>query len=443
MPDVVNNALALAQFICEGRSEEQAVTFLLALEGLSIDCWRVAKRELSIDDTTNHRTKEGFIKQIVNFLKNDDKSDINYCLKDLSLCPGFSKESIELVFFSSATVNCIRTVSANIARAHTRAAHQSSPPSRSNNSVVQQEHTHEPSSSPAQPQRSETIEPVVATAELREFPPLTHDTNTAGNNTDNTPPAPPSGQRRWENKGHLRYKAVDKKKDDVSSNKKWIYGSSPSTDSQISHQLRFVCLGVRSGAEETVESLTNIITKWNCVKDLKVEPVRKSHYSSTFRVQYKIPVSLISKWKESNIWPTRCWVAEWRGDPKKALSPLNERVHKMRIYVGNISHTATEEMIVANVKEIYKTEIQHGEVTRVEAIVNQTGLEMARKRHSQDPTHVITKSACVILSSPPGKDLSEIGMKLDHYPHNIRRTVRRWNGPLPHSNKEPMIHLEW
>ena len=107
MPDVVNDALALAQFITNGRSEQHAVNYLLALEGISIDSWRTAKRELAIEDTTNHRTKEGFITQIVSYMKNEDK-DITYCLKDLSLCPGFSRDAIELVYFNSATVHCIK-----------------------------------------------------------------------------------------------------------------------------------------------------------------------------------------------------------------------------------------------------------------------------------------------------------------------------------------------
>ena len=55
MPDVINDALALAQFITNGRSEEQAVAYLLAIENLNIDAWRLAKRELSPEDTTNHR----------------------------------------------------------------------------------------------------------------------------------------------------------------------------------------------------------------------------------------------------------------------------------------------------------------------------------------------------------------------------------------------------
>ena len=101
MPDKVNDALALAQFITNGRTEEQAVSFLLALEAVNIDSWRFAKSELGIDDRTNHRTKEQYIKQIVCHMKNEVVED-TYCLKNLALLPGCSKEAIELVFYSCA-----------------------------------------------------------------------------------------------------------------------------------------------------------------------------------------------------------------------------------------------------------------------------------------------------------------------------------------------------
>ena len=93
-------------------------------------------------------------------------------------------------------------------------------------------------------------------------------------------------------------------------------------------------------------------------------------------------------------------------------------------------------------KAIYKEEIDKGVIQKVETILNETGLDMARKRHSVDPTQAITMSACVILSSPPGKELTDVGLKLGHYPQEIRRTIRRWNGSLPNS-KEPLTTLDW
>ena len=71
MVDVVNDVLALTQFITNSRSEEQSIAFLLAIETLSIDNWRTAKKDLGITDVTNHRTKEAFIKEVVSAVKSD------------------------------------------------------------------------------------------------------------------------------------------------------------------------------------------------------------------------------------------------------------------------------------------------------------------------------------------------------------------------------------
>ena len=114
MPDVVNDVLALAQFITNSRSEEQSVAFLLAFETLTIESWRTAKKDVGINDNTNHRTKEAFIKEVVSELKNND-SESNYCMRDLSLCPGFSTQAIELIYYSSATVYCVKKNSSGIA----------------------------------------------------------------------------------------------------------------------------------------------------------------------------------------------------------------------------------------------------------------------------------------------------------------------------------------
>ena len=43
MPDVANNALGLAQYICSGRSEEFAVNYLQCIERLTHADWREAK----------------------------------------------------------------------------------------------------------------------------------------------------------------------------------------------------------------------------------------------------------------------------------------------------------------------------------------------------------------------------------------------------------------
>ena len=422
MPDVVNDALALAQFITNGRTEEQAVSFLLALEAVNIDSWRAAKRELGIDDTTNHRTKEQFIKQIVCHMKNE-VVDETYCLKNLALLPGCSKEAIELVFYSCATVYSVKKISADIIAQ--QGTFLSS--SRSTNQLA------------AKTQPSPPLQTIEAVTTESNFPPLVADNRKAA--LDNTSRTPPAGS--WNFNNQLPYKRKSKENKNKSTKKNWVCGSSVSANTDISQQLKFVCLGVRSGAEETVESLTEVLNQWNCVKYLKVEAVRRSSHSTTFRVQYSIPVSLHLKWQQPSAWPTRCWAAEWRGNPKTPLPPLAEKVHKMRVYVGNLSATMTEEKITENMQRIYNEEMKNGVVQKIETVLNQTGLDMARKRHSQDPSQPITMSACVILSSTPGKDLAGIGLKLDHYSYNVRKTVRRWNGPTPRPKTEAVTALDW
>ena len=415
MRDIVNDTLALAQFITNGRSEEFSVTYLLALERLSIDDWRAAKRELAIDDSTNHRTKEQFIKLIVSHFKNEDV-DVAYCLRDLSLAPGFSNEAIELVSYNTATIHCIKSISSAIQSNTSKQGRLANEASRTTSHAA----TH-------------NIAPGNTTAPLpyieSEYPPLHIG---AG--------APPSSKQKPKKPPLDKPSTPGNAKKGI---KTWIIGSSASTNNNISQQLKFVCLGVRSGAEETIQSLTEVLNKWNCVRDLKVEAVRKSHHSTTFRVQYNIPISLHTKWQKPDSWPTRCWVSEWRGNPKIPLKPLEERIHKMKIYIGSLPQNAKPEKITANMERFYRQEIENGTIQKIESFINQPGLERARKRHCQDPSQVITSSACVVLSSSPGKDLSEVGLKLDQYSHEIRRTVRRWMGPIPLSRTDPVIPQVW
>ena len=103
MPDVANNALGLAQYICSGRSEEFAVNYLQCIERLTHADWREAKGLLDNADQTNRRTKEATIADIVFTLKNEPITT-NYLVRDLSLCPGLSKEALQLVEFSTATL---------------------------------------------------------------------------------------------------------------------------------------------------------------------------------------------------------------------------------------------------------------------------------------------------------------------------------------------------
>ena len=71
MPDVVNDALGLAQFLCQHKGEE-AVSYLLAIEEITLIEWKLAKELLSEATQINRQTKEGNIKDIVSVFVNKD-----------------------------------------------------------------------------------------------------------------------------------------------------------------------------------------------------------------------------------------------------------------------------------------------------------------------------------------------------------------------------------
>ena len=120
---------------------------------------------------------------------------------------------------------------------------------------------------------------------------------------------------------------------------------------------------------------------------------------------------------------------------------MKEHQAKKHIYIGNLSPDATEEELTANMQLIYKEEMEKGIIQTIETHLNIDGIEMAKELNQQDPTHPVTSSACVVLTSYPGKALTEVGLKLHHYERNVR--VRRWNGPIPRPKKTPPLKLKW
>ena len=88
MPDVVNDALGLTQFITKHLSATQAVTYLLSIESLGIEDWIAAKNHLPTVDKTNRRTKEVNIRDIVHVFQGESVEN-NFLVKNLALCPGW------------------------------------------------------------------------------------------------------------------------------------------------------------------------------------------------------------------------------------------------------------------------------------------------------------------------------------------------------------------
>ena len=414
MPDIVNDCLGIAQFITNGRSEQQATAYLQTIEGLSIEDWRSCKSLLPGVDRTNRHTKESHIRDVVTYLKNEDIDD-HFCVRDLSLFPGFQKSALELVDYLSATLYSVQRTIASFSIQQGLAT----PPSRSRDN----QSNNTPSNLLQQP----------------EFPPLEF----SGFPAQTHAPLPPPGD--WQKSNRKGKVAKQQNPTNTAKNprKSWIHGTSTSVNSSISHQMKFVCLGVRTGANETEASLKKELEEWKYPKDLKVEAVRKSDFSSTFRVQYNAPAIHHAKWREPSVWPARMSATEWRGNPKAQLKPLAERQYTKRIYIGNLSETATTEDLTANMQYIYREEIQNKLIHSVEAHMNYAGIERARKMKAQDPMHEVMKSACIVLTSYPGCPLTDVGLKLDDFEDKIRRTVRRWNGPIPRPKTNPATKLNW
>lgn len=333
MPDVVNNALGLAQFISSGRSEEFAVAYLQSIEGLSITDWREAKAILTTADQTNRRTKEATIADIVYTLKNES-IQTNYLVRDLSLCPGLSKGALELIEYSAATLFSVRQGIEKLSSRFTEKTRDISQ-HQTESSVVQQ--------SPASASiGSITTSPPLHDVNTTDFPPL----NSAV--YSNSSLSQPNGS--WK-KGKSKNQYKPAKQQQPTNKYNSVYGTGVPVNSNISHAYKFVCLGLRSGSNETVESLTTELNKWTHIKNLVVEAVRQSAHSTMFRVQYNTPASLESQWKNPAVWPSRIIASQWRGNPKLPLKSLAERLYTKRIYVGNLPSTATLTSVKENMEK--------------------------------------------------------------------------------------------
>ena len=426
MPDVVNNALGLAQYICCGRSEDFAVAYLQSIERLSHVDWKEAKSLLVAADQTNRRTKEATIADIVYTLKNEPVTT-DYLVKDLSLCPGLSKEALELVDFSVATLFSVRQ---DITRISSRSRDISQHHSTHSTSINQQA----AAGVFAAPNNTTTSAQEINTTD---FPYLPQSTSNS--------PLPPSSGSWSSNKSNNVYKA-QKQQQNKKNKPQAVHGTGIPVNSNISHAYKPVCLGLRSGSDETTESLTNEFKQWTHIKDLVVEPVRQSSHSTMFRVQYKTPVSLELQWKNPAVWPSRITASQWRGNPKLPLKPLAERIHTKRIYIGNLSSTVTLTTVKENMMKIYQKEIEDNVIQDIQVFWNQAAQDREEKMKSQNPSHVIMQSACIVLISQKGTSLAEVSLKNnsnEHYQETIRRTVRTWNGAIPRPKTSPKVNLMW
>ena len=113
MPDVVNDALGMAQFVTTHLSENKAVSYLLAIEGISFEQWKTAKDLLPNADRTARQTKEKTIKDIVQVFQSEE-TNIRYWIDNYTLIPGFQIQALELASFAAASLYSVSTVSSRI-----------------------------------------------------------------------------------------------------------------------------------------------------------------------------------------------------------------------------------------------------------------------------------------------------------------------------------------
>lgn len=398
--DCVNDALGIAQFICQHLDENQAVSYLLTIQELSIDDWIQAKTLLPGVNKTNRRTKESNISDIVETLKSS-AVEIRYLVANLTLCPGWHPECLSVIFANLQTLKAIEKTTSRLI------AQQDPLP------VAVNDNTPNCSSSAAST-------PIAASVP----------------NRTSTPPKQVDNNNRETSQPYLRAA-----KEGIESNKVnkpparslSVQGSKSAVNGSIKPQLRSLCLGIRSGPNETVDTLKEELTKCKIYREVHAEIVSASTYRTVFRVKLTMPSSQSDKWTDPSMWPSRMTAQLWRGDPTKSLATLDRREFTKRIYLGNISSAVNDEEILNNMKKIYSTEVTAETVKTIEVFPNK-----------QSET---TKSVCVELTSVPGKTLMNVPLKIDHYPRSMQRFVRWWRGRTPypdsHEKVKPKLTLNW
>ena len=407
----VDNALGLAQFVSAHLSEPQATGYLQVIEGITLDEWRASKDKIPGVNRTNRLAKESHIRDIVIFFQ-ENSVDKRFLVENLALLPGCQLQSLELISYINSTFQAVN-------------AHARGLSSRLNSHVTSQ-------TTPIQ------VQPQQLTNHNEYISPS--DTVNAATSSR----APPTGRV---NKQQMLYSDQVKRNNKSKGQQNWFSGTNKPKDCSKAHPLKFFCLGIKSGADETVESLTAELTGWNNIKNLKVEAVSRSVLNTVFRVKFHIAASLAEKWKDPGSWPARILVTQWKGNPNAPLKPLEERQETRKIYLGNLDPTVDEETVTANVKAIYEESIRDGTIHTVKTHLNTAGWKREQELQSQNPQHRIRKSVCVVITATPGTSLEGLNLKTDYYPQWMRKYIRFWRGPIPRpsqpENAQPKIDLNW
>lgn len=406
MTDVINDALGLAQFLT-GHLGADATQYLVGVTEIGTDEWKIAKEVLSTEcprlKSINRTTKELTIKDIVTaFIESDIENA--YIVRNLSLCPGFSAEAIELTkSYISSSLYAIKHVATTI--------------------IENSKSEVEPSITQSSTERGIASSGQSAVT-----------SNASGGDSPFAIVDKHSGYL-----GALKHNLQPQQSSQRSGSKKpkknsWVTGSDYRNFGNRTPQLKYICLAIKSGPEETKESLRKQFDKWKNLfvkNDLRIDPVSVFPHSTLFRVQFTSPAGHYDKWTEQATWPAWISVRLWRGNPRQELRPLDDRIYRKKIYVGNLKPDTKMETVEANLKEIYEEEIESGLIAEIKAYPHLTAWERQLELQHRNPNHKPRQSACVVLTSAPGKHLAEVGLNLHHYPYDQRPAIRYWTGPVP------------
>ena len=421
MTDIVDDVLSIAQHITQYLTESEAVSYMLAIEGITQDVLEASKLHLPVAFQSGRRTKEGHLIDICRYFA-DELPKPRYLLANLSLLPGFQIDAIKLAGFVSSTVRSLISHSSRmIENCHVNNQSEGNTAAPASPAVTSQ-----------QQQQSNQH----AALSHTDYPSL----------PSNVLPQPISNWETQKKRPYLRQQRQN------NNNKKkperWTHGTSVTPNCQVNQQLKFICLGIRSGPAETVESVEEVLKKWTDIKDMKIDAVSRSDHRTMFRAQFMIPARLVATLQDNKSWPLRMSAAPWKGNPKKQLQPIETRIYKKKIYVGSQSEKMTQDKLKTNLKTMYADEIQAGQVEKIEVFLNEDGWKREQGMRLQNPHHVIRKSFCVIITSEPGKSLTELSLKENWFPTEMQRSVRLWSGQVPWPNNhpskaQPPIELNW
>ena len=384
----VNDCLGLCQHVTKHLDDQQAIRYLLSVETLTFEHWRRAKEILPGTCVTNKTTIEGNIKEIICIFRNQEVKT-KYLVENLGILPGLNVQSLQLMSFVNSTLDAVKQNIVFTAEKQALVV----------NNITSQLST-------VQSDSSDTL----STEEIPPKSKLTYSQQLKEG----------IGKRQLPNPRRNR-------------NKPWTFGKDVASEhpNQIP-QLKFVCLAVKSGPEETEETLKSEFKKWPSLRKVEVKAVSKSHMGNTFRVHFETPASMVSKWTGEATWRDRMAVKPWVGNPRQPLTPIESRVYKKKIYIGNLSENTSMDHVTANIKDIYHDEMSdNGPIAEIKAIHNEAAWQRQKELRNENVNHTMRKSACVIITSKPGQPLSQIGLKLDEYPTWMRRAVRHWSGPEP------------